>query len=113
MVPPWRPQAVPLGMTSLASMARIARHYKGRFNTIVSSLAFGSPVACNLLGTNKLFAAARVTTKGCFNTPYTDVLIVGQAQRSARAYACRPQHFMSCTADWLRYGWVAFSAFRK
>jgi hypothetical protein len=31
----WAPQAVPLGMTSLASMARIARHYRGRFTTVV------------------------------------------------------------------------------
>lgn len=28
-------QAVPLGLTSLAAMGRIARHYRGRFNTVV------------------------------------------------------------------------------
>ena len=30
-------QAVPLGLTSLAAMARIARHHRGRFNTVVRS----------------------------------------------------------------------------
>jgi hypothetical protein len=33
-------QAVPLGLTSLAAMARIARHYRGRFTTVVRVIGF-------------------------------------------------------------------------
>jgi hypothetical protein len=40
---------VPLGLTSLAAMARIARHYRGRFNTVVRAFQHSTThVQCHL-----------------------------------------------------------------
>jgi len=56
-------QAVPLGMTTLASMARIARHYKGRFNTIVRPFSRPSPPACDKMRFCLLVRACRNWSK--------------------------------------------------
>lgn len=67
-----RIQAVPLGLTNLASMARIARHYKGRFNTVVAFRPTGWTAAATSRGRSSRGRRHQKGTLIQYQVPYSE-----------------------------------------